>query len=326
MDLVVETQGLTKRYRGGRVAVDGLDLKVPKGSITGLVGPNGAGKTTTLRLLLGLLKPTAGKVMLFGEELRRARLSVLGRTGAVVEGPAFYPYLTGRENLRVLADATGTIAASRIDAVLEEVGLKGRGDDKVSAYSRGMKQRLAIAGALLAKPQLAILDEPFEGLDPRGMDDLRDIVSAEARDNGVTFIVSTHLLSEVERFCDRVVVLEFGKLLAQAPLAELLATDEIVVEVDATPHDRLREAVEAIDFARLDPAHDAAADGRFHIRVPTGREADLNAALVERDLAVAALVPRPRSLATVFRELTGGRSADRLDTLQPAPAGEEVRA
>ncbi len=318
MEAVVQTHDLTKRFRGGRIAVDGLSVSVPRGAVTGLCGPNGAGKTTTLRLLLGLLRPTGGRVDLFGKDVRgRGRLDVLRRTGAVVEGPAFYPYLSGADNLRVLADATGGVAASRIEEALEEVGLKGRGGDRAAAYSHGMKQRLAIAGALLAEPELVILDEPFEGLDPRGMDDLRDIIRKHAKGHGTTFLISTHLLNEVEDVCDRVIVVERGRLLAQGALAELLHEDEARVEVAAAPRTEAIAAIEALDFARVVDADGD--DAELHVFVEKGAEARLNAALVEGGIAVSALVPRPRRLATLFRELTGGRSADR-DPEEDAPA------
>lgn len=313
MPLAVETHQLCKRFRNGRLAVSSLDLAVPPGSVTGLVGPNGAGKTTTLRLLLGLLRPTSGQIRLFGEDPRASGLSALSRVGAIIEGPTAYPYLTGYENLQVLADTGPGAPAQQLRRVLDEVGLGQRADEPVRTYSHGMRQRLAIGGALLNDPDLLILDEPFEGLDPRGMDDLRELVTRRARDSGTAVIISTHLLGEVESACDRVIVLEQGRLLASGDLAELLASDLLAVEVAAQPRARAEEVIEGLEFARRHAGENGQPrdETLLSVQVPAGREADLNSALIAAGVEVTALIPRPRSLASLFRELTGGRSADR---------------
>ncbi|MFD0823585.1 ABC transporter ATP-binding protein, partial [Micromonospora zhanjiangensis] len=213
VEFPVRTTGLTKRY-GEITAVDALDLAVPAGQVYGFLGPNGAGKTTTLRMLLGLVRPTAGTVRVLGRPPGR-----LAGVGALIEGPAFYPYLSGRDNLRVLARYTGT-GRARIETVLEMVDLADRGADRYAGYSLGMKQRLAVASALLKNPRLLILDEPTNGLDPAGMADMRALVRRLGA-GGCTVLVSSHLLGEVEQVCDRVAVVADGRLVAESTVADL---------------------------------------------------------------------------------------------------------
>jgi ABC-2 type transport system ATP-binding protein len=220
--LVIQTRGLTKRY-GRRVAVDGLDLQVPAGVVAGFVGPNGAGKTTTLRMLLGLVRPTAGGGRVLGESIGNPA-GYLGRVGALIESPAFYPGLSAVRNLTVQA-TLGGLDAGRIPGLLDRVGLAGRGDDAYRTYSLGMKQRLAIAAALLGDPALLILDEPANGLDPAGIREMRELVRSLA-DDGPTLLISSHLLSEVQQICDWLVVIKRGRRLFQGSLAQLLATGE----------------------------------------------------------------------------------------------------
>ncbi len=214
----VRTQGLTKRY-GRRLVVDGLDIEVPRGVVAGFVGPNGAGKTTTLRMLLGLVRPTAGEGTVLGCSVR-APAAYLPRVGALIEGPAFYPSLTGERNLRVQA-TLGGIDPARVPVVLDRVGLGGRGQDRFGAYSLGMRQRLGIAAALLGEPELLVLDEPTNGLDPGGIRDMRALVRSLA-DDGPTVLVSSHLLAEVQQVCDHLLVIEGGRRVFQGPTAELL--------------------------------------------------------------------------------------------------------
>jgi ABC-2 type transport system ATP-binding protein len=218
--------GLTKRF-GRQLAVDGLDLDVPRGSVYGFLGPNGSGKTTTIRMLLGLTEPTAGEVELLGERMPRASAAVLPRVGALVEGPAFYPYLTGRANLSRLDAADPRSVArtrrTRVADALERVGLTHAADKKAHAYSLGMKQRLGLAGALLRERELLVLDEPSNGLDPQGTREVRSLVRRLA-DDGTTVFVSSHLLSEVEQLCSHVAVMRAGRLVASGSLEELRAT------------------------------------------------------------------------------------------------------
>jgi ABC-2 type transport system ATP-binding protein len=217
--LLVETCGLTKRY-GSRTVVDGLDMQIPAGAVAGFIGPNGAGKTTTLRMLLGLVRPSAGGGRIFGLSLD-APAGYLPRVGALIESPAFYPGLSGERNLAVQA-TLGGCDLTRVPVVLERVGLAERGDDPYRTYSLGMKQRLGIAGALLGDPALLILDEPTNGLDPAGIRDMRGLVRSLAED-GPTVLVSSHLLAEVQEMCDWLVVIEHGRRVFQGPTARLLA-------------------------------------------------------------------------------------------------------
>lgn len=235
----VRTRGLTKRF-GHQTAVDAVDLQVPAGAVYGFLGPNGSGKTTTIRMLLGLIAPTSGTVDLLGASMAgagRSDVSVLRRVGALVEGPAFHPYLSGRANLRRIeaADpyADARTSNARVDAALDRVGLLVAARKRYRAYSLGMRQRLAIASALLVPRDLLVLDEPTNGLDPQGTREVRHLVSELAAD-GTTVLVSSHLLSEVEQMCDHVGVMYAGRLVAQQPLAELHAGTATRVRVRTT--------------------------------------------------------------------------------------------
>jgi ABC-2 type transport system ATP-binding protein len=239
----VESTGLTKRFRR-QVAVNSIDLAVPRGSIYGFLGPNGSGKTTTIRLLLGLIRPTAGSHRLLGEPIPQGSARVLPRVGALVEGPAFHPYLSGRANLLRLDAADRTAeprtAGRRVDEALDRVGLRAAAGKRFRAYSMGMRQRLALAAAMLAPRDLLILDEPTNGLDPQGTREVRSLISHLAAD-GATVLLSTHLLSEVEQICTHVGVMHLGRLVAQAPLAELRAGTVPRARVDTDrPEDAAR--------------------------------------------------------------------------------------
>jgi len=222
----IRSQGLTKRFRSGQVAVDAIDLAVPRGCVYGFLGPNGSGKTTTIRMLLGLIRPTAGSHELLGLPMPAGAGRALPAVGSLVEGPAFHPYLSGRANLRRLdaADRTANPATSkaRIHAAFERVGLSAAADKRYRAYSLGMRQRLALAAALLRPRELLILDEPTNGLDPQGTREVRSLITDLAA-TGSTVMLSTHLLSEVEQICSHVGVMRVGRLVAQAPLAQLRA-------------------------------------------------------------------------------------------------------
>src|SRR6185369_98406 len=220
-DRPVEARGLVKRY-GDLVAVDNVDLTVEAGDVYGYLGPNGAGKTTSLRMLLGLIRPTACTVRLFGRDPQVGVAALQGVAG-FVEAPRFYPYLSGRTNLEMLAAFDGGDAPGRIDAVLDTVELVGREHDKVKGYSHGMRQRLGIAGALLRDPRLLLLDEPTTGLDPAGMRDMRALVHRLA-ENGLTVLLSSHLMDEVEDLCDRVAIVSRGRVVYEGALDELIAS------------------------------------------------------------------------------------------------------
>ncbi|WP_280351736.1 ABC transporter ATP-binding protein [Nocardia abscessus] len=226
-DSIVVTRGLTKRY-GEHTVVDGVSMTVAAGEIYGFLGPNGAGKTTTLRMLAGLIRPSEGTVTVAGH--RPGDPVVVRRIGVLIEGPGFYPYLSGRDNLRVLARYRG-LGGPEVEAVLARVGLVGRADDKFRTYSLGMKQRLGVGAALLGSPELLILDEPTNGLDPAGMAEMRELITALAAE-GHTVLLSSHLLGEVQEICDRVGVISQGRLLTEATVAQLRGGSSLVVRAE----------------------------------------------------------------------------------------------
>jgi ABC-2 type transport system ATP-binding protein len=294
MTFPVETVDLTKRY-GRLVAVDSVDLTVRPGEVYGFLGPNGAGKTTTLRMLLGLVRPTAGSVRLFGERPGSPRH--LANVGALIEGPGFYPYLSGRENLRVLAKYA-RVPAARVPAVLDTVDLTDRAGDKFTTYSLGMKQRLGVAAALLKDPKLLILDEPTNGLDPAGMVDMRALIRRLGA-GGCTVLVSSHQLGEVQQICDRVGVISRGRLIAQSTVAELRGSTRL--RVVASPLERAAEL--ARELIGADQVH--VEDGGLDLDLEARKASWLNTELVTAGLAVSELRTSERDLEQVFFELTG---------------------
>jgi ABC-2 type transport system ATP-binding protein len=231
-DWAVEVHGLTKRF-GARAAVDNVDLLVPRGSTFGYLGPNGAGKTTLIRVLLGLTRADSGMMSLLGLPVPAQRARALARVGAIVDEPRFHGHLTGRQNLKILAAARGGGAEKQIGPALDRTRLTQRAGDKVSAYSMGMRQRLGIAACLLADPQLLILDEPMNGLDPAGMHEMRDMLRGLAGE-GRTVVLSSHLLDEVERTCDQVAIVDHGKVIRQGPIGELTAATGTAIEVQCS--------------------------------------------------------------------------------------------
>jgi ABC-2 type transport system ATP-binding protein len=290
----IVTQGLTKRY-GELFAVRDLDLTVRAGEVYGFLGPNGAGKTTTLRMLLGLIRPTAGRVLLNG----RAP-GALDGVGALIEGPAFYPYLSGRDNLRVLA-RHAAVPGRRVDVVLDLVDLSARAGDRYATYSLGMKQRLGVAAALLKDPRLLILDEPTNGLDPAGMADMRTMVRRLGA-AGCTVLVSSHLLGEVEQICDRVGVIFHGRMVSEGTVADLRGTADL--RVVATPLDRAAAHLRAL----LGPGAVNLVDGGLQVAVAADRAGEINASLVSAGLTVSELRMVERDLEAAFFELTRGEA------------------
>jgi ABC-2 type transport system ATP-binding protein len=292
---------LSKAY-GKRLAVDHLDLQVDRGELFGFLGPNGAGKTTTIRMALGLVAPTNGSVEILGLEVRHNRARVLPRVGALVEAPALYGYLSGRNNLRAIGDLLGGVDAKRIDEVLEIVSLKGREKDRVKTYSMGMKQRLGLAIALLNDPDLLILDEPANGLDPAGIVEMRDLLRGLAA-AGKTVFISSHVLSEVQQICTRVAIINHGRLVRLAPVAELLdAPGEFEIQVDWP------DAVAAA--LRLQPwGQEARVEhGLVITRAPEGRGRNLIDFLVRNGHHPDSVSERQRDLEDIFLSLTGGDS------------------
>lgn len=291
---LVETSGLTKRY-GPTLAVDGVSLAVRRGEVYGFLGPNGAGKTTTLRILLGLIRPSAGTVRVLGHP--PGHPAGLARIGALVEDPTFYPYLSGRDNLAVLAGYAGA-PAERIGDALATVGLSDRADDRYTTYSMGMKQRLGVAAALVKDPVLLILDEPTNGLDPAGMADMRALLRRLASE-GHTVLLSSHLLGEVQQVCDRVGVISRGKLIAESTVEELRGRGAL--EVTADPLDTALQCAERL----LGPDRVWITEGG-RLRADAGPDdaARLNRTLVHADVTVSELRRVERTLEEVFLEMT----------------------
>src|SRR3954451_14555460 len=298
-DTVVTTDSLTKRY-GDRKAVDAVSLHVRRGEVYGFLGPNGAGKTTTLRMLLGLVRPTSGRATVLG--FPPGTPAAVAGTGALVEGPGFYPYLSGRDNLRVLARYR-RLPDPAADAALERVGLTARGGDRFRSYSLGMKQRLGVAAALLGEPEVLVLDEPTNGLDPAGMADMRELL-VDVAAGGQTVILSSHLLAEVQEICDRVGVISDGRLLTESTVAALRGEAAVLLRAD--PLDR------ALAVALRVAGDDAVAvvdDGRA-VRLEGGAPVvpALTRELVAEDVEVREIRTVERSLEEVFFEMTGSGS------------------
>jgi ABC-type multidrug transport system ATPase subunit len=296
-DLVIETRALTKRYGSGSAAVSAIDMHVRRGDVYGFLGPNGAGKTTTLRMLAGLTRPTSGTARITGQPLGSSRS--LARVGCLIESPAFYPYLTGRDNLQVVADYAG-VPRSRVEDALDLVELSERARDKFRTYSLGMKQRLGLAAATLKDPELLVLDEPTNGLDPQGMADMRQLIKQIAR-GGRTVLVSSHLLGEVEQICTRVGVIRRGRLVAEGTIAELLQAPADL-HVRAEPQPRAVAILERM----LGVSSVSTDNGAIQLQVDTRRAAEINRALVEEGIEVSRLSEVQRSLEDVFLQLTGG--------------------
>ena len=303
-DAPVAARGLVKRY-GEIVAVDNVDLTVEKGDVFGYLGPNGAGKTTSLRMLLGLIRPTSGSAQLFGRDPLLEGARALDGVAGFVEGPRFYPYLSGRRNLRLLADYDQPPSRSRIDQVLELVELRDRAKDRVGGYSHGMRQRLGIAAALLREPQLLLLDEPTTGLDPAGMRDMRDLVRRLAAE-GITIMLSSHLLNEVEELCNRVAIIRKGRVIYEGQLRDLLATAATGYRVRTLDPERARVLLlsqQGIEDVRAD-------DGELRFSGDEQAVAALSVALGKAGIGVTALVPEQASLEELFLGMTGGESSD----------------
>ena len=291
---VVETHDLTRRY-GERVAVDRVSLTVRRGEVYGFLGPNGAGKTTTLRMLLGLVKPTGGTATVLGGA--PGSPAVARRVGALVEGPGFFPYLSGRDNLRVLTRYRGLPDAAA-DRVLDRVDLAARGRDRFKSYSLGMKQRLGVAAALLGDPDLLILDEPTNGLDPAGVAEMRTLV-ADLAAAGQTVLLSSHLLGEVQEICHRVAVISAGRLVTEAPVTEIRgAAGGLLVRADPV------DVVLAVGMRMAGDDAVTVTDGVVRLRLDPDRAPELTRELVLAGAGVREIRPAERSLEEAFLELT----------------------
>ena len=293
-ELVIETGELTKRYGERIVAVDGLAMRVRRGEVYGFLGPNGAGKTTTLRMLLGLVRPTSGDALVLGAE--PGSPEALARTGSLIETPTFYPFLSGRDNLRVLA-RHAQVPETRIEPALEEVELEGRGGDRFQTYSLGMKQRLGIAAALIKDPELLILDEPTNGMDPAGMAEMRTFIRSLGRGNR-TVLLSSHLMAEVEQTCDRVGVINRGRLVGEGTVEELRGRESLWVRAEPL------EQAERIVRALRGIGEVARSDGGLRVAADSAAAPAIARALVEAGVDLGELRPERASLEKVFLELT----------------------
>ena len=297
-DVILQTQGLTKRF-GRRTAVDNLTLHVERGDIYGFLGPNGAGKSTTLRMLLGLIRPTAGKIEFPTHGLRWNYLRMRSRIGAIIETPAFYENFSARRNLQLLASLSGGALLKRIEEVLDIVGLKDRAHDPVKVFSYGMRQRLGIAQALLPSPQLIILDEPTNGLDPQGIQQTRQLIRRLQDELKLTILLSSHLLAEVEQLCNRVGIIHEGRLLYEGEPAALVApTSKFKLKVDQTAM--------AFQLLEKDPAVSVSKNGAAYLHVDAQAEhiSDVNALLVGHGIRVYELTPTQESLEEAFLRIT----------------------
>ena len=301
-DWAVEVHGLYKRF-GPNAAVNGVELLVPRGCAFGYLGPNGAGKTTLMRVLLGLTHADAGTMSMLGYPVPKDRDKALTRVGAIVDEPRFHQHLSGRENLAMLASSREPAASDRIDPALDRVGLGRRAEDKVASYSMGMRQRLGVAACLLGDPELLILDEPMNGLDPAGMSDMREMILSFV-DEGRTVVLSSHLLDEVQRTCDSVAIVDRGTVIRQGPIAELLAGTSVVLEVECSEPERARRLIE-----RVAPGGsvDLVPFGLSATLPPgTGRDlvAEISRVLVEGGIDLYRIQPLQASLESWFLEVT----------------------
>ncbi len=296
-NLAISVKDLSKIY-GEQTAVSHATFEVPLGTVCGFVGPNGSGKTTTIRMLLGLIKPTGGSGTVLGEDIRSPE-KYLSKVGAMIEGPAFYPMLSGRENLKVLADLGG-FSYTRVDNLLERVGLGERGSSKFKTYSLGMKQRLGIAAALLPDPQLLILDEPTNGLDPNGIQEIRELIK-ELADKGTSVFVSSHILSELEMISEYLVMLRKGKVLFTGRTQDLLSQQKAITSIKPEYQVDLNKLVEIVNNLGQEPRVE---NGMIHIAVGADFGATLNRAAFEVGITLASISTQQPTLEETFFEMT----------------------
>ncbi|BCL81039.1 ABC transporter ATP-binding protein [Ktedonobacteria bacterium brp13] len=297
-DVVLRLNNLTKRY-GQRTAVNNLNLSIKRGEIFGFLGPNGAGKTTTIRMIFGLATPTAGTIEIFGQNALQQRANVLPRVGALIETPALYLYMSGRNNLRAVAATLGGVSDARIDEVLKIVGLYGRQKDRVKTYSLGMKQRLGVAIALLQDPDLLILDEPANGLDPAGIVEMRDLMHSLSEE-GKTVLISSHLLSEIQQICTRVAIINLGQLVTETTIDDLVSTKG-EYEVQLEQPEQALALIKQQSWGTNATINEA---GKLVTVAPQNRGQDLNLFLVQAGFVPETIAVATRDLEQVFLQLT----------------------
>jgi len=302
-DLVVRTEHLTKRF-GKLVAVDDLNLEVRKGEVFGFLGPNGAGKSTTMGMMLGLISPTSGTVELFGLNIQNYLPKILQRTGAVIESTGFYPYLSGKDNLDYIARITGGISSSRIKEVLALVELSGREKDKFSNYSLGMKQRLAIACALLSDPEFVVLDEPTNGLDPAGMKEIRELIIKLGQE-GKTIFLNSHLLHEVEQICERVAIIKKGKIITQGLVEDLMKKGE-TLQLRVTELEKAVTILKNISWITSVVRE----DDKLLIGVKAEKYAEISSVLARENIFITEMRAKESTLEEFFLETTDEEAND----------------
>jgi ABC-2 type transport system ATP-binding protein len=301
-DIVLRTNDLSKRF-ARRWAVQNLNLEVHRGDVFGFLGPNGAGKSTTIRMILTLLRPTAGSIEIFGKDLRQKRRSVLSRVCGIVEKPDFYLYLSAYKNLEILGSMTRRIRRNEIMEALEAVGLTSRAFDKVRTFSHGMKQRLGIAQALLTNPELIILDEPTSGLDPQGMKEVRELIKKLSTEKKMTVFLSSHLLSEVELVATRMAVVNHGKLIVQGDVSKLLEREATEYSIQASPFDAAVKFIGDLPWANVV----STGNGKIEVHLSSGHASELNRVLVSHGIEVSSFYPH-RTLEDFFLRITEGTS------------------
>ena len=302
-DVVVRTEHLTKRY-GKLVAVDDLNLEIYRGQVFGFLGPNGAGKSTTMSMILGLITPTSGNIEIFGVNIKSNLADILGKIGAVVESPGFYPYLSGWDNLKVFASISYNVTDARINEVLKLVDLADRAKDKFSGYSQGMKQRLAISCALLHNPELIIFDEPTNGLDPAGMKEIRELLIRLGQE-GKTIFLNSHLLHEVEQVCSHVAIIKKGRVIAAGTPNDLINHGD-TLQIRVTDTDKAVAFLNEEDWVSS-----ITRDGDLLLlKAPTERAADISALLAKHDVFISEMKAREDSLESFFLELTEEETVD----------------
>ncbi len=299
-ETVIESINLSKEFREVK-AVDNLNLKVHKGDVFGFLGPNGAGKSTTIRMLLTLISPTSGSIKLFGEDLRKKRIELLRKVGAIVEKPDFYNYLSAYKNLEILAKITGAeVKRKEIMSILELVGLEKRYRSKVKTFSHGMKQRLGIAQALLHKPELIILDEPTTGLDPQGMKEIRDLIVFLSREEGKTIFLSSHILHEVELVANRMIIIDKGSARVEGEVKDLLNKNSLKVTFEVDDSEAAKRSIANMSWINN---INSAVNNKIIFTISPGEISALNKHFVENEISVNAIIPT-RSLEEYFLSIT----------------------
>jgi ABC-2 type transport system ATP-binding protein len=301
-EVVLRTHGLSKRF-GERWAAKDVNIEVHRGDVFCFLGPNGAGKSTTIRMILTLLRPTAGSIEIFGKDLHRHRSSVLSRVSGIVEKPDFYLYLSAYKNMEILGSMTCPVRRDKIMETLEVVGLKSRAFEKVKTFSHGMKQRLGIAQALLTKPELIILDEPTAGLDPQGMKEVRELIKSLSRERGMTIFLSSHLLAEVELVATRMAVIHRGELISQGTVSELLGREATDYSIEVSSLALAAELLGKLSWLKVLSAE----NGKIEVRMEPGHSSEVNRHLIMNHVEVFSLSPH-RTLEDFFLKVTEGTS------------------